>query len=56
MVLSQYGTESFVSVWYCHYTDSGNFQKTLNANLLKDSAYHFQHSLIFEGKAWSQAL
>jgi hypothetical protein len=27
MVLSQYDTDSFVSIWYCHGTDSDNFNK-----------------------------
>ncbi len=30
MVSSQYGTDSFVSVWYFHGTNSGNFQKTFD--------------------------
>ncbi len=31
MVLSQYGTEGFVYIWYHHDTDSVNFQKTFDA-------------------------
>jgi hypothetical protein len=27
MVLSRYDTDGLVSVWYCHGTDSGDFQK-----------------------------
>jgi hypothetical protein len=27
----QYDTDGLVSVWYCHGTDSGNFQKTFDA-------------------------
>jgi hypothetical protein len=33
MVLSRYDTDSVVSIWYCHGTDSGNFQKNFNAYL-----------------------
>ncbi len=33
MALSQYDTDSVVSIWYCHGTDSGNFHKTFNAYL-----------------------
>ncbi len=29
VVLSQHDTDGFVSVWYCHGTDSGDFQKPL---------------------------
>ncbi len=31
MVLSQYGMDSFVSVWYCHSIDLGDFNKTFDA-------------------------
>ncbi len=30
-VLSQYGSDSFLSVWYRHSTNSGDFHKTLDA-------------------------
>jgi hypothetical protein len=33
MVSPQYGTDSFVSVRYCHITDSGNYQKTFDAEM-----------------------
>jgi hypothetical protein len=36
MVSSQYGTDSFVSVWYCHNTDSGYSQKNFDAQLTDD--------------------
>ncbi len=31
MVLTQHSTDGFVSIWYQHSTDSGNFQKILDA-------------------------
>jgi hypothetical protein len=31
MVLTQHSTDGFVSIWYHHSTDSGNFQKTFDA-------------------------
>ncbi len=33
MVWSQYGTDSFVSVWYHDDTNSGDFQKHFGAHL-----------------------
>ncbi len=35
-VSSQYGSDSFLSVWYRHGTDSGNFHKTFNAYISSD--------------------
>ncbi len=32
IVLSQYSSDSFISVWYNHSTDSGYFQKTFNGD------------------------
>jgi len=28
---SWFGSDSFLSVWFCHGTDSGNFHKTFDA-------------------------
>jgi hypothetical protein len=36
MVLLQYSTEGFVSVWYHHSTDSGDFKKTVEADDVSD--------------------
>ncbi len=35
VLLSQYGSDGFVSVWYHHGTDSVNFQKNLYTNNLQ---------------------
>jgi len=34
MVLSKYGTDGFVSVWYSHHTDCSDLQKTFEAWLV----------------------
>ncbi len=59
MVSSQYGTDSFMSVWYLHGTDSGNFKKIfvtiivcLSLNGASNSFAIFDKHNIISSRKW----